>query len=356
MSCVLLSAALSTSIAIAASSDDPSAAGPVVTSGVYKTIPLQTWKVDSRSFAGQLSSRHGTTKAATDLASVYRPITPCRLIDTRGFSAAIAVAGPLAPNSTTNINAAGFCGIPNNSEVAGISLSFHVFNNTVNNGGYIAFQQQGAAVTGVNAVFNPGAQWTAATANVSIPNDTGNFSIFIANSQVQVIIDVNGYYQDLNFLDVGTQELDIVGNATGDLFELNNAGTGTALGLSSNGDAIRVYSGSVRASGAGVGTNTFATIHQVNTAGNFGAGGTLCAAGFPSYSVIDNDQANGDPNAILFITPRYNSLAAQNVQYEAYYYTSGSCVAAANNHWMVRKTDGTAYLNTSRFNILVIKP
>ena len=92
------------------------------------------------------------------------PSHVCRLIDTRGNPAAIAIAGPLAANSTTNVNSAGFCGIPNNGEVAGISLSFHVFNTTVNNGGYISFLQQGAAISGTNAVFNPGAQWTAATA------------------------------------------------------------------------------------------------------------------------------------------------------------------------------------------------
>ena len=129
----------------------------------------------------------------------------------------------------------------------------------MSNGGYIAFQQQGAAVTGVNAVFNTGAQWTAATANVSIPNDSGNFSIFIANSQVQVIVDVNGYYQDMDFVDVGTQELDISGDmcSSCNLFELTNTGAGSALALnSSSGTAIQINSGGLRSVGAGVGTNT----------------------------------------------------------------------------------------------------
>jgi len=271
------------------------------------TIPLQGWAVNSKPFAEQLKqTRSVTTKAATDRATVYRPIVPCRLIDTRGFSAAIAIAGPLAPGSTTNINSAGFCGIPNNFDVAGISLSFHVFNNTVSNGGYIAFQQQGAAVTGVNAVFNTGAQWTEATANVSITNDSGNFSIFIANSQVQVIVDVNGYYQDMDFVDVGTQELDISGDmcSSCNLFELTNTGAGSALALnSSSGTAIQINSGGLRSVGAGVGTNTFVSIHQVSTAGNFGAGGTLCSGAFPDYTVFDNVYANGNPNALLLITP-----------------------------------------------------
>src|SRR5438552_9905608 len=161
--CAMLTClALSPSAVLAASLDPMAPRSFSVDSGPSKPIPLENWAVDSKSFiTSARQSRVGTAKAATDLATVYRPLPICRLIDTRGFSAAIAVAGPLAANSTTNINSAGFCGIPSNGEVAGISLSFHVFNNTVNNGGYIVFQQQGAPIAGVNAVFNPGAQWTA---------------------------------------------------------------------------------------------------------------------------------------------------------------------------------------------------
>src|SRR6266576_2251949 len=137
--CIALCIAASTTMAFAANPEDSKNQPQMSSSGPYMTIPLQGWAVNSKPLIEQLKQTRSsvTTKAATDRATVYRPITPCRLIDTRGFSAAIAVAGPLAPNSTTNINSAGFCGIPNNFLVAGISLSFHVFNNTVNNGGYI---------------------------------------------------------------------------------------------------------------------------------------------------------------------------------------------------------------------------
>ncbi|MGE5099659.1 MAG: hypothetical protein ACM3SX_06710, partial [Deltaproteobacteria bacterium] len=152
------------------------------------TIPLTSWAVDTKAFLTQRSeAKAGNLKAASDKATVYRPIPVCRLIDTRGFPAAIAIAGPIGPNTATNVNAAGFCGIPGGG-VAGLSISFHVRNATINNGGFIAFMQQGVPVTGVNAVFNFGTIWTATTANISLPDDSGNFQIYVAQSSVDVIV------------------------------------------------------------------------------------------------------------------------------------------------------------------------
>src|SRR5439155_9372961 len=101
--CIALCIAASTTIAFAANPTGPGAQPEMsAPSGPYMTIPLQGWAVNSKPFAEQLKqTRSVTTKAATDRATVYRPIVPCRLIDTRGFSAAIAIAGPLAPGSTT---------------------------------------------------------------------------------------------------------------------------------------------------------------------------------------------------------------------------------------------------------------
>jgi hypothetical protein len=343
-----------------AAGGDPNDPGrqPFVNDGPDMAIPLNDWDSKPQEFiANRRHTEKGTTKAATDRATVYRPISVCRVIDTRGLSAAIAIPGPLAPNSTTNVNSAGFCGIPI-SGVAGLSVSFHVLNLTVNNGGFISFLQQGTPVSGVNAVFNPGASWTAATANISILNDSGNFAIYIAASSVQVIVDVNGYYQDLNQLDVGTQELDINGNTTGDTLGVTNSGSGSALtvGAFGGGTALTISGGPVRAAGAGVNSSTFASIHEVNTAASFGAGGTLCGPSYPAYTVIDNPQANGDANAILLITPRYNGVTGPNVQYEAYYYATGSCVTAANGHWMIHRTDNASHMNGYRFDVLIIKP
>jgi hypothetical protein len=345
-------------------------------SGLYTMIPLQTWTVDVKSFidhaatARAASTKGGaTTKAATDRATVYRPIPVCRLIDTRGLAAAIAVAGPIGPGikgqgTSTFINSAGACGIPNNGFVAGISLSFHVWNHTTTNGGYISFLQQDVSTVPtpptVNAVFNdvPGTVWTAGTANVSIPNDSGNFKIFIANSSVDVIVDVNGYYQDLDNLDVGSQELNISGTTAGNLFEVDNFGTGSALAASNfsppPAPALTIFSGYLRANGAGYGTPTVAFIHRVTAA-------SLCG-GDTTYSVIDNLLLNADPGAIAVVTPRFNptsdpsavqpSTATPMIEYRATNTCSNSIPGA---RWFLH-TPGTTLVTDSYYNVMVIKP
>jgi len=330
----------------------------------FMQIPLSGWPVDVKAFIAQhQSAKAGNLKAATDVATVYRPVPVCRLVDTRGFPAAITIAGPLAANSTTNVNAAGFCGIPSTG-VAGISISFHVRNATVNNGGFIAFLQQGAPIAGVNAVFNFGAIWTATTANISLPDDSGNFEIFVAQSNVDVIVDVNGYYQDLDNVNVGAQELDIVGNSTGDTFEVANFGSGSGLAGSNfgGGPAIRINRGSLAVSGAGIGSDTTAFILEVNTT-PFGSGGNVCG-GQPSFAVISHPMLDGDPTAIVLVTPRERTptsfgTAAPNGSpgpVAAVYLGSGSCAPTdAANHWAIRDKTGSALVNRSQYSVLIVK-
>jgi len=344
--------------------------------GLYAKIPLQTWSVDVKSFIDHAATARAagskgavTTKAASDRATVYRPIAVCRLIDTRGLAAAIPIAGPIGPGimgqgTSTFINSAGACGIPNNGLVAGISLSFHVWNHTTTNGGYISFLQQDVSTVPtpptVNAVFNdvPGTVWTAGTANVSIPNDSGNFKIFIANSSVDVIVDVNGYYQDLDNLDVGSQELNIFGATAGTLFELDNNGTGSALAASNfappPAPAFTIFAGYMRASGAGINTPTVAFIHRVTAA-------SLCG-GDNTYSVIDNLLLNADPGAIAVVTPRFNSTsdpsavqpstATPMIEYRLTNTCSNSIPGA---RWFLH-TPGTTLVTDSYYNVIVIKP
>ena len=342
-----------------------------ILSGPNMTIPLQGWSVDVKSFIESrkaLAKQNGNLKAATDRATVYRPIPPCRLVDTRGNPAWVQIAGPLAPNSITPVPAAGRCGIPSTG-VAGLSVSFHVLNLTPNNGGSIALVQQGAALNGpVNAVFNPGADWTASTANVSIPDDSGNFQINIQSSSVQVVIDVNGYYQDLDFVDTGSQELDIHGNVSCGspgckVFEVTNEGNGAALAGTNlgGGPGIRLGLGSFAVAGAGINSGTAAFVLEANTAGPFGAGGNICG-GVPSVVVMDNAMLNADENAIVLVTPRENATTSvaghgpllSNGPYTAFF-VRAACSPSASGHWAVRDASGTAIPNHAQFNIFFIK-
>jgi hypothetical protein len=341
---------------------DLMSASPEVMSGPNMTIPLTSWPVDTKSFIEQhaaVTKGGSTLKAATDRATVYRPVKVCRLIDTRGNPAFITLPGPLTPG-VYPISSSGVCGIPAGTPVAGISISFHVFNTTPNNGGTIAFLQQGAALTGVNAVFNPGAEWTAATANISLPDDSGNFEISITQSTVQVIVDVNGYYQDLDFVDTGTQELNIDGAvpAGGTVFEITNTDKGIALSGANlgGGPAINITGGPFNVAGGGIGSATTAFILEAGT-----AGGTICS-GSSAIVVINNPLLDGNEDAIVLVTPRENattSLGSGNHgpllthgPYNAFFIqTSGACGAGAVSHWAVRDASGTALPSHAQFSV-----
>ena len=332
------------------------------------SIPLTNFHSDVASFLTERKSGRFFAQAASDKVTMYRPIAICRLLDTRGFPAAISGGGPYNASSTHTILAGGKCGIPT-TQVAGLSLSFHVFNYTVNNGGYITFKTVGAPVAGTNAVFNTGAQWTAATTNVSTLDDTGNFDIYVAQSQVEVIVDVNGYYADLDgFIDAGTAYPGISSNNTaawvafgagngGGLYGYASGSGPGVLAYSASGHAIRVLNGTVQASGAGVNTNTFAFIHKVNTT-LWGSGGTVCG-GFTNFSVIDNPQLNGDANAIVFITPRNGDTLPDPSagRFDAWYELTGTLCSglSAQGHWLIKDAGGFAMVNNSLFDILVIK-
>jgi hypothetical protein len=340
---------------------------PEISSGPSMTIPLKGWPVDVKSFIEQRkATKGGNLKAATDRATVYRPIQICRLIDTRGFPAWLTIPGPLGPNTDTNVNVGGACGIPTTG-VAGLSVAVSVANMTPNNGGFIALLAQGTPVNGVTAVFNIGAMWTATTGNISIPDDTGNFYIHIDQSQVQVVIDVNGYYQDLDNVNTGAQELDIVGNVTdtgGDVFEVatNSAGGAIAADNFGGGPAIRIYSGSFAVAGAGIGSSTTAFILEANTASSFGGGAGNICGGQPSIVVMDNPMLNNDENAIVLVTPRENATTSvpgvgpllSNGPYNAFF-VRGACSPSASGHWAVRDASGTAIPNHAQFNVFLMK-
>jgi len=115
--------------------------------------------------------------------------------------------------------------------------------------------------------------------------------------------------------------------------------------------ALEITNGAIKVTGAGVGTNTAIFIH-VKTAANACLGSTVTA--------IDNPNTNGDPSAILFVTPRL--IAGVGA-----YPTSGAVLSyysAANapqlcpqlrDRWTI-DTACCSIPDGAQFAILVIKP
>jgi hypothetical protein len=331
--------------------------------GLDRAIPIKGWTVDTRAGIETVNKARqkgpaGLKAAATDPVTVFRPVVPCRLVDTRSAPNPVPpIGGPtIPPNSRRTINTNGNCGIPTLG-VKGISLTLITFNQTPNTGGFISLVAPGASITGTNDIFNFGAQWSGTSVNT--PTDsTGAFDVYISQATADIIIDVNGYYADLDNVDVGVQELDIVGNSPGDTFEVANFGTGSAIAADNfgGGAAVKIYNGSFAVSGAGVGSSTTAFILQVNTTA-FGSGGNLCG-GQPSQAVIDHPLLNNDPNAIVLVTPRESTTTPPGGSagpVSAFYLSAGGCTPAAGNRWTIRDKSGAALINGSQYNVFIIK-
>lgn len=124
---------------------------------------------------------------------VYTPLAPCRLFDTRGHSSAMGAVGQIfLPNSRRNIVPSGRCDIPTNG-VKNLFISFTIWNNTSNSGGYITFLAPSAPVRTLNHVFEFGNAWNASSTLVPT-GPAGEFEVYVAAAKAEVVVDVLGYF------------------------------------------------------------------------------------------------------------------------------------------------------------------
>ncbi len=152
-----------------------------------KAILEESESIEGNAFAGVRQKVLGDANRSL----VYTPLTPCRLVDTRGFGAPIQ-GGPFAPNTRRAYVPNGQCAIPL-SGVATLLVSFTTQNLTPNSGGYLAILGPGAPITASVDVFNLGAEWSAS--NTAVATGTaGQFDVFVAAANAQVVVDILGYF------------------------------------------------------------------------------------------------------------------------------------------------------------------
>ena len=127
---------------------------------------------------------------------------------------------------------------------------------------------------------------------------------------------------------------------------VGTTGTMTRAGVlaqaaGNSGIALEISRGGIKATGAGVGANTFAFIHVSSVENSF-----------VSFTRIDNALTNGDQNAMLFVTHVYNPsgvlLNNFNLAFGVYYDSSSS-------KWTIDREDGAAMPAGTTFNVMVIK-
>ena len=382
-STALLAAALS--VTAAADNGLRGTRAPVATNTapVAKFIPVASWNVDVA--GGQAALRHkpgatsgGSQKAATDLITLFRPLAGCRLYDSRNGnpSALGIVGGSWFANDRRTLTVSGACGIPTNN-VTGLSLAINVFNYNAPATGRIAMMPVGGSVGG-RQVGLSSTPWFWTTATVA-PSSNGSFDVQMFDVISELIIDVNGYYQNSDTIDSTTQ-MDINYSGVGDAFAVNvlstttdttglvgsnSSPTGTAIRADSvaAGTALSVSGGKVRVPGAGVGSGNFVFQFSTNTAGTASAGaGTGCFSGTSDIHVITHPMTDATPDAILFITPKLANTGGDGshlgtAMYRALYLGGVSCGGGAGtNKWSIQDVNGGLMANAAKFNIMVITP
>jgi hypothetical protein len=125
---------------------------------------------------------------------LYTPLTPCRLIDTRGNGAPFQ-GGAFAPGERRAYVPAGACAIPATG-VATLLISFTTQNLTPVSGGVLAILAPAAPFTATVDVFNLGSTWSASNTAVAT-GGAGQFDVYVLIANAHVVVDVLGYFAPL---------------------------------------------------------------------------------------------------------------------------------------------------------------
>lgn len=120
----------------------------------------------------------------------YFPLTPCRVIDTRG--AAGTNGGPALTTARRDFQIRGFCGVPTTAK----AVSMNVTVTGASAGSWLTIWPSGTATPPVSTInFDQNAFALANGAIMGLSTATRDLSVQNANGTVHLIIDVTGYFQ-----------------------------------------------------------------------------------------------------------------------------------------------------------------
>ena len=146
--------------------------------------------------AAGASNGRVTAKAgeAVDTAAAPKPfvaLSPCRLVDTRSDHGFPDPYGPpsLSPGITRDFQIAGHCGVP----VGATAVSFNFTVVRTLGLGFLGAYPQGESWPGTSTLNYLAGQQVANNAAIAL-GSTGELTVFVSNSQADLLIDINGYY------------------------------------------------------------------------------------------------------------------------------------------------------------------
>jgi len=323
---------------------------------------------------GSFGHKVGSTKAARTLAT-FIPVTPCRLVDTRGLFNPVYAGGAFANNEVRAYTAAGNCGIPlGNNRIQAVSVA--VTTLPTQSSGDVEVIANNVVPGGTVLMVIQAGLWNSATTQTGV-DSAGIFKVQVrlqpsADTSTNLAVDVNGYYAAMDPANM-TDFFSIVGNFTGDggLLDITEQGTigaalravglgGTDVRLAQGANAIDIRQGGIRAAGAGVNTPTFAFIHQTTS----GINGNICnAAVEPTlsdhYTRIANAQtfsALGDLSGLLlFVQQRGGGTTKAAAVVYAVGKKCADAAAATGNGWYLFNS-ASPFADGEAYNVMVIQP
>jgi hypothetical protein len=137
----------------------------------------------------------GTASVGSGERTVFVPITPCRIIDTRPAFQVGPRATPLGPNQTYTVSAHGTngrCTIP--ADAVALSLNVTAVGATLPT--FLTIWAAGQARPDSSSLNPAPGQPPTPNAVATDLSGAGQFSIYNLQGNVHVLADVNGYYAD----------------------------------------------------------------------------------------------------------------------------------------------------------------
>ena len=142
-------------------------------------------------FLTALTAVFASTALAQSGPFQYYPLTPCRVVDTRGANG--TNSGPVfGSNTTRNFQMRGYCGVPTSAK----AVSLNVTVTQATQPSYLTVWPSGLTQPIVSMInFEATDPALANGIIVGVSANTLDLSVYNSSGNVHVIIDVTGYFQ-----------------------------------------------------------------------------------------------------------------------------------------------------------------
>jgi hypothetical protein len=340
------------------------------TATAMPAIPIVNWTVPqffgapdgvTSSMATSFTANASKVNTKNDLGmSVFKPIQPCRLVDTRGLFSPVYAGGPFGSGEVRTYRTQGNCGLPvGTNRIKAVSIAITTLPSSAS--GDVETVPHGTALGNTVDMVVQANQWNSVSKTVRV-DANGDFDMQLRFTFGDLAIDINGYFSDVNIANAG-DFYSVRGTyiSDGGLFYSENSsplgaairafnsGSGADVALAQGANALDIAAGQIRVRNAGINTPTPVFIHQVTV-------GNLCSD--TRYTRLDETHLSGgnaSAGQMLFVQEAAHTGTADTTvpKLIRVVFTSGICSGAPNSWFLF--TNGTFAVGET-YNVLLISP